>query len=157
MTRNNMTMTEQGERRLRVTRWFNAAPELVYRAHMDPEIISKWMCPSDPGWTFELTDLGSGRMRYVWANGDEKMGMTAQILETDPPHRILHTEAFDEDWSGGETTCETFFRAQDGGTLLDLTITYQSAEGRAMALATPMSDGMRESYAALESMLAGAT
>lgn len=149
-----LELTELGETQLRAARWFDAPPELVYRAHMDPELTVQWMRPPEEGWDFVITPQEDGALRYVWSKGDQVMPMTMRVLEAEPPRRILHTELFDEDWTGGETLNETIFTAQDGGTMMVLTITFKSAEGRAMAMASQMGDGMAASYDALEAFLA---
>lgn len=41
------------------------------------------------------------------------MGMTGTFCEIERPARIVHTEVFDEDWTGGETRVTTIFEETD--------------------------------------------
>lgn len=90
--------------------------------------------------------------RYEWEreDGTERFGFTGTLLEFDPPHRSVTTEAMigQEDTA---TTNELTLTSVDGGTLLSLLVTYPDESLREVILATGMADGMETSYARLES------
>ena len=46
-----LTIDTEGDRYVVVTRRFAAAPEAVYRAHTEPELIQRWWGPRSLGVT----------------------------------------------------------------------------------------------------------
>lgn len=152
-----LEVTSRGDREVLITRSFAAPRELVFAAHTRPELVKRWLL-GPPGWTMPVCEIDlrvDGRYRYVWRdpNGAE-MGMGGVFREITPPERIVANELFDEDWTGGETTVTLVFTAQGEGTLLTTTVLYASAEARAGALATGMTEGMEASYQNLDALLA---
>ncbi len=81
------------------------------------------------------------------------MGMGGVYREIVPPERIVHTELFDQDWSGGETLVTTVLTEQGGKTTLTLTVLYASREVRDTVLKTPMEQGVAASYDRLAELL----
>jgi uncharacterized protein YndB with AHSA1/START domain len=82
------------------------------------------------------------------------MGMRGTYREIVPPERIVHTELFDEDWTGGETLVMNVLTEQGGKTTLTMTVLYQSREARDGALSTGMEQGVAASYDRLAELLA---
>ena len=70
------------------------------------------------------------------------------------PERIVHTELFDQDWTGGETVGTSILTERGGKTTLTMTILYSSKEARDGALRTGMTEGMTVSYARLDDLMA---
>ena len=66
----------------------------------------------------------------------------------------VHTELFDEDWTGGETLGTVVLTERGGKTTLTQTILYSSREARDGALKTPMAEGMAYGYDQLAELLA---
>ena len=48
-----LELTTEGETHIVVKRRFDAPPEAVYRAHVDPELIRQW-CLGPDGWTMPV-------------------------------------------------------------------------------------------------------
>ena len=88
-----LTLKTEGDTHIVVTRRFNAKPDVVYRAHTDPQIIQKWLLGPD-GWTMPvcISDVRpQGRMRYEWSNAQgHSFYITGEYLELVPGHRIVH-------------------------------------------------------------------
>ena len=152
-----LDIQETGERELLFTRHFNAEPAKVFRALTKPSLIKRWLL-GPPGWTMPECDVDlrvGGDYRYVWAHEDgRKMGMGGTFREIIADQKIVHTELFDEDWTGGETLCTMVLTPQAGGTLYTLTVLYSSHEARTKALAVGMVAGMEHSYSVLDAVLA---
>lgn len=71
------------------------------------------------------------------------------------PERVVSTELFDDDWTGGETLVRTEFTAADGATtLVTTTVLYSSREARDGALRTGMTEGMEQGFRNLDELLA---
>jgi uncharacterized protein YndB with AHSA1/START domain len=83
------------------------------------------------------------------------MAMRGTVREIEPPARIVHTEIFDQDWTGGETLVTTELAEDGAGTLTTMTIVYSSLKARDGALASGMTEGMEQSYRRLDGLLAG--
>lgn len=151
-----LTMTTVGDTDLLFTRDFDAPRTLVWEALTRPELIQRWLLGPD-GWTMPVCDVDlrpGGRFRYVWRKGNRDMGMSGTFREKVPPERIVHTEIFDEDWTGGETVVTTTLTEATGRTTMSMTVRYGSAAAREGALKTGMADGMAATYDRLEAMIA---
>ncbi len=148
-----LVLTTEGETHVVVKRRFEASPESVYRAHVDPELIRQW-CLGPEGWTMPVCineNKPGGKIRYEWSNG--KGGdffLTGEILELDPPHRIVHVERMHLPDPTPDNRIVTTFVADGSGTLMIMRMSLPDAETRRAMLATGMARGMEASYARLE-------
>jgi uncharacterized protein YndB with AHSA1/START domain len=148
-----LIMTTEGETHLVVRRRFQAPPAAVYRAHIDPELIQQW-CLGPEGWTMPVCineGRPGGKMRYEWSN--EQGGgffLTGEILELNPPHRIVHVERMHLPHPTPDNHVVTTFEADGAGTLMIMRMTLPNAETRQMMLGSGMDRGMEESYKRLE-------
>jgi uncharacterized protein YndB with AHSA1/START domain len=70
-----------------------------------------------------------------------------------PPERIVLTELFDVDWTGGETLNTAIFAEQNGKTTLTNTVRYSSPEACDGALNSAMTQGVAASYDRLAELL----
>jgi uncharacterized protein YndB with AHSA1/START domain len=153
---NELALTTEGETDVIVKRRFAAPPEAVYRAHTDPELIRQW-CLGPEGWTMPVCinqDKPGGKIRYEWSNG--KGGgffLTGEILELDPPHRIVHVERMHMPDPTPDNHVVTTFVADGAGTLMTMRMSLPDATIRKGMLATGMARGMEASYARLEGIL----
>ena len=155
-TANTLEITTPSEREIRIVRRFAASRPLVFRAFTEPRLIRQWLL-GPPGWTMPVCEVDlsvGGRFRYVWSRaGGTDMGVTGTFVEILPPEKLVHTELFDEDWTGGETTVTTLLVEEAGSTRVDLTVLHVSREARDGAIATGMTDGMESGYARLDELL----
>ncbi len=146
-----------GDREVVVARGFDAPRPLVFAAHTRPDLVKRWLI-GPPGWSMPdcTIDLRvGGKFRYVWRHEDGRtMGMNGVFRELMPPERIVHTEIFDEDWTGGETLVTSIFAEEGRRTKLTMTVLYASRAARDGALATGMTGGMEQSYEKLDELLA---
>lgn len=148
-----LALTTEGETHVVVKRRFEAPPEAVYRAHLDPTLIRQW-CLGPEGWTMPVCvneGKPGGKIRYEWSNG--KGGgffLTGEILELDPPHRIVHVERMHMPDPTPDNRIVTTFVADGTGTLMTMRMSLPDAETRKAMLATGMDRGMEASYARLE-------
>jgi uncharacterized protein YndB with AHSA1/START domain len=73
-----LTLKTEGDRFLVVTRRFAAPPDAVYRAHIDPALVQKWLLGPE-GWTMPVCILDprpGGKIRYEWTNDKGQGGFT---------------------------------------------------------------------------------
>ena len=156
---NHLEIAASGELDAVVTRTFDAPRQLLWDCHTKPDLMKRWLYGPD-GWSLPECDIDlrvGGRYRYLWRHRDgREMAMGGVFREIVAPARIVHTELFDEDWTGGETTVTTTFTERAGKTTLHMIIHYSSAAARNAALATPMADGMEAGYQRLDAIFATA-
>jgi len=148
-----LVLTTEGDTHVIVTRRFDAPPEAVYRAHMDPELLQQW-CLGPEGWTMPVCINGGragGKIRYEWTNGaGGGFYLTGEILEVDPPHRIVHVERMHLPDPTPDNHVVTTFVADGAGTLMTMRMTLPDAATRKAMLASGMDQGMEASYVRLE-------
>jgi uncharacterized protein YndB with AHSA1/START domain len=154
-----MTMIAAGECEIVVSRDFKAPRASVLDAMLDPVALRRWLSgPS--GWSLDVCEVEKrtgGRYRFVWKNkhGD-RMGTRGIYREYDPPSRVVNTQTFDEDWTGGEVVGTFVVRESAGKTHMTHTLRYPSREARDAVLASPTGQGMAHGYALLDGYLARA-
>ncbi len=151
----SLEVTTPSDREIRITRVFKAPRHMVFDAHTKPELVRRWLFGPE-GWSFTVCEIDlrvGGKYRFVWRNVDgEEMGMGGTYREVVRPERLVTTELFDEDWTGGETVNATVLTEHEGGTLLTSTILYSSKEARDGALQSGMDEGMEAGYARLDAI-----
>jgi uncharacterized protein YndB with AHSA1/START domain len=148
-----LALTTEGETHVVVKRRFEAPPEAVYRAHLDPKLLQQW-CLGPEGWTMPVCineGKPGGKIRYEWANGKGAgFFLTGEILELDPPHRIVHVERMHMPDPTPDNRVVTTFVADGTGTLMTMRMSLPDAETRKAMLSSGMERGMEASYARLE-------
>jgi uncharacterized protein YndB with AHSA1/START domain len=153
----NLKITTPSDREVRMTRVFDAPRELVFEALTKPALLKRWFF-GPPGWTLETCEIDlrvGGSYRYVWRGPDgTMMGMGGVHREIERPERIVCTQLFDEDWTGGEAVGTLVLVERDGKTTLTNTVLYTSREARDAVLKTPMEHGVAAGYDRLAEMLA---
>jgi uncharacterized protein YndB with AHSA1/START domain len=147
-----LEVTTPSEREIRITRTFDAAPDLVFECHTKPELVKRWLL-GPPGWSMPVCEIdlrAGGRYRYVWLNGDKgaEFGVQGEFREVHAPDRIVNVETMDG--VPGEALCTTTFAKSGDGTLFTLKMQFESQELRDGALESGMTDGMSMSYDRLD-------
>jgi uncharacterized protein YndB with AHSA1/START domain len=143
----------EGACKLTVTRSFRAPLAAVRAAHLDAQLVPKWMgTPDFPMTACEIDPRPGGAFRYVWATPEGPLTLTGTFAEV-TDSRIAHRESFDPDWTGGATDVVTEFREQDGRTQVRMTMTYSSQQARDKVGATGMAEGMAAGYDVLDGLL----
>jgi uncharacterized protein YndB with AHSA1/START domain len=150
-----LALETEGEKVVVVRRRFEASPEEVYRAHVDPALVQQWMLGPE-GWTMPVCitePRPGGKIRYEWSDG--KGGgfyLTGEFIELDPPRRIVHVERMHMPDPTPDNRVETTFTAEGRGTLMVMRMSLLDAATRKAMLATGMEHGMEASYARLEQL-----
>lgn len=151
-----LKLTTPGDREAVITRQVDAPRGMVFDAHTKPELVQRWLL-GPPGWTMPVCEIDlrvGGKYRYVWKNTDgTTMGMGGTFTEVVRPVRIVATQLFDEDWTGGETNVSTEIVEKNGKSTITTTVRYASREARDAALQTGMTTGMEAGYERLEELL----
>lgn len=152
-----MTILSEGDLFVVVTRRFAAPPEAVYRAHIEPELIQKWMLGPE-GVTMPVCISEArpgGKMRFEWAMpGGGGFYLTGEYLALEPYRRIVHVGRMHLPDPTPDNHVETRFDPDGDGTLMTLRMTLPDAETRSRMLATGMEHGMEAGYVRLDGLIA---
>ena len=156
MNKTALKVTTPSDREAVITRVVDAPRGMVFDAHTKPELVRRWLSGL-PGWTLPVCEIDlrvGGKYRYEWRgpNG-ESMGMGGTFTEIVRPSRIVATQLFDQDWTGGETIVSYDFVEKHGKSTITTTVRYSSREARDAALQTGMASGMEMGYERLDELL----
>jgi uncharacterized protein YndB with AHSA1/START domain len=147
-----MEVTTPSEREIRITRAFDAPLDLVYECHTRPDLVKRWLL-GPPGWTMPVCEIDlrpGGSYRYVWRSDEDgtEFGVQGEYREVRSPERIVNVESMDG--VPGTTLCTTTFAPSGDGTLVTLTLQFESQELRDGALESGMTGGIAMSYDRLD-------
>ena len=153
----SLNIVAQGERELVMTRTFDAPRELVFDAMTKPDLLRRWLF-GPVGWTMTVCNVDlrvGGKYRYEWRKDDgTEMGMGGVYREIVRPSRLVTTELFDQDWTGGEASATAVFEEKDGATTLTTTMLYASRESRDAVMKSGMERGVAAGYDRLDDIFA---
>jgi len=156
MDTGRLIVTTPTDREIVMTRVFAAPRKLVFDAWTKPELVRRWLL-GPPGWTMPVCEIDlrvGGAYRFEWLGQDGTvMGMGGLYREIVIPERIVNTQLFDQDWTGGETLGTLLLTEQGGKTTLTNKVMYSSREARDAALRTRMAEGVEAGYARLDELL----
>ncbi|TFV91769.1 polyketide cyclase [Blastococcus sp. CT_GayMR20] len=140
---------------VRIIREFDAPPEKVYRAHVDPELVARWMGPKDLQVRIESWDCRTGgSWRFVNIAGGEEYAFRGCFHEVRPNELIVQTFTWEGMPDGVALEKLSFEVLGNGRTRLTTTSLVDSFEGRDGFLASGMEVGVNEGYEKLDDLLA---
>ncbi|MES2540480.1 MAG: SRPBCC domain-containing protein [Pseudomonadota bacterium] len=142
-----------GDTDILLRRDFAHPPASVWRALTEPALIRQWMAVQDhPMTRCEFDPRPGGSFHFEWAGPDgNSFFFSGPVIAVDPPHHMTHIEYFNGDTTSG-ARITTDLAPQGSGTRMTMVMRYDSAEARAAAIATGMTDGMEEVYGKLDAM-----
>jgi uncharacterized protein YndB with AHSA1/START domain len=151
-----LTLTTEGDLHVVATRRFVAPPDMVFRAHTEPDLIQQWLLGPD-GWSMPVCINDArpgGHFRYEWKN-DKGAGfhITGEFIEVVPFSRIVHVERMHLPDPTPDNHIVTTFTKDGSGTLMTMRMTLPDEKTRTAMLATGMEHGMEASYTRLETLL----
>ncbi|MEQ1564176.1 MAG: SRPBCC domain-containing protein [Myxococcota bacterium] len=77
---------------VRIVREFDAPPEKVFRAHVDPQLFAKWNWPADTSVQFDHFDCRTGGAYRITMSGPEMSGSVhGSFHDVIPNERIVQT------------------------------------------------------------------
>jgi uncharacterized protein YndB with AHSA1/START domain len=147
-------VTTPSDREIRVERIFNAPRERVWRAYTDPELVAQWWGRGNKLVIERMEVERGGHWRYVEHGPEDVHGFEGRYREVSPPERIVQT--FEWDGMPGYVAVDTatFEDLGDGRTRVVSTSLFHTTEERDGMLNSGMEQGLDESYAALDELLA---
>ena len=140
---------------IRIVREFDAPPEKVFRAHVDPELVVQWLGPHGLEMEVDHYDCRTGgSYRYLHKAGGEVYGFHGCFHEVRPCELIVQTFTFEGVPDGVALEKLVLEDLGDGRTRLTATSLVDSFEGRDAFLSSGMDVGVNEGYERLDALLA---
>ena len=141
-----------------MTRVFDAPRSMVFDCWTKPALLKRWLF-GPPGWEFAVCEIDlrvGGKYRFVWRKEPGiEMGMGGVYREVVVPERVVNTQLFDQDWTGGEAIGTLVLSENAGVTTAVNMLLYSSKAARDGALKSGMEEGMAAGYDRLAQVLAG--
>jgi uncharacterized protein YndB with AHSA1/START domain len=141
---------------IRIVRDFDASRDRVYRAWVDPDLVSRWLGPRDVEIRIDHWDARTGgNWRYlVTRDGEELAAFYGSFHEVRPDARLVTTETFETFPDGVALNTITFEDVGDGRTRVDQLTVVDTFEGRDAIIASGMEQGVVTGYEKLDAILA---
>ncbi|OZC70720.1 TIGR03086 family protein [Rhodococcus sp. 06-470-2] len=144
---------------IEIIREFDAAPERVFRAHIDPELYRQWVGPRSLT-TRILKWQGHTGGAWAFANdrdGEEIASFFGSFHEVRPNERIVWTFTYEGQPDSVALETLTFENREGGGTLLRVLSVMSDFASRDGMLSSGMDVGVKEGYDKLDELLAQRT
>ncbi|WP_433872703.1 SRPBCC family protein [Saccharopolyspora sp. CA-218241] len=141
---------------IRITREFDAAPERVFRAHVDPELYARWIGPRSLSTRITRWEARTGGA-WAFANdrdGEEIASFYGSFHEVRPHERIVWTFTYEAEPDGVALETMTFEELAGGRTRLQVLSVVPDFEARDGILASGMDVGVEEGFDKLDELLA---
>jgi uncharacterized protein YndB with AHSA1/START domain len=148
---------EPGKQELFITREFDAPPELVFKAHTDPDLYVRWLGPRELTTSLETFEpFSGGRWRFIQKDKDgNEFGFHGVNHDVTAPERIIGTFEFEGLPESGHVILETtkFEALPEGRTRVTTQSVYQSVQDRDGMVAAGMESGVVDGHERLDEIL----
>jgi uncharacterized protein YndB with AHSA1/START domain len=147
-------ITTPTDREIHIERIFDAPRDRVWRAMTDPKLVAQWWGRGNKLVVERMEVERGGHWRFVEHSPEGTHGFEGRYREVTPPERVVQT--FEWDGMPGYVVVETVVLEDlgDGRTKVINTSLFHTAEERDGMLSSGMADGLNQSYAALDRVLA---
>ncbi len=139
-----------------IVREFDAPPEKVFRAHVDPELLVQWLGPRRHQMQIDHFDCRTGgSYRYFTVTDGVEYRFHGSFHEVRPDELIVQTFTFEGEPDEVALERVVFEALRDGRTRLTATSLVDSFESRDAMISSGMETGIVEGYERLDELLAG--
>ena len=147
-------ITTPSDRTIRIERIFDAPRERVWRALTDRKLVAQWWGRGNRLVVERMEVERGGHWRFVEHGPEGIHGFEGRYREVVPPERIVQT--FEWDGMPGHVAVETMTLEDlgDGRTKMITVSQFHTTEERDGMLHSGMEQGMAQSHAALDGVLA---
>lgn len=148
---------DPGKQELFIIREFEAPRELVFKAHTDKEMYSRWLGPGNKGVTFETFEpVDGGSWRFIDTDEEGRaFGFHGVYHEVSAPERIISTFEYEGMPERGHVILETTsFEVLPGNrTRVTTHSVYRTVEDRDGMIQAGMETGVVDGYNKLDQLL----
>ena len=154
MSKTEITATP-GIPQIIITREFDAPPELVFRAHTDPQLLVQWLGPRELTLTIDHFDVrDGGKWRYVHRDPKGNEYAFHGVFHGDPSLNGI-VQTFEYEGVPGHVSMDTVtLERRNDRTLVRTVSSFQSVEDRDGMVASDMERGVVDSGERLNELLA---
>jgi uncharacterized protein YndB with AHSA1/START domain len=141
---------------IRIVRDFDAPPEKVFRAWIEPDLVAQWLGPKSTTMRIDKWDARTGgQYRYAAVRDDEEVAaFYGSFHEVRPHERLVQTFTW-EGMPDGVSLETMIFEDLGGGRTRTIGLSVvDSLEGRDAIMASGMEVGVYEGYEKLDALLA---
>jgi uncharacterized protein YndB with AHSA1/START domain len=141
---------------IRITRDFDAPPDRVFRAWVDPVLVVQWLGPKSSEIRIEVWNARTGgNYRYASVqDGEEIAAFYGSFHEVRPNERLVQTFTWEGMPDGVALETLTFEDLGDGRTRTIGLSLVENLEARDGIMASGMEVGVYEGYEKLDALLA---
>jgi uncharacterized protein YndB with AHSA1/START domain len=141
---------------IRISRDFDAPPERVFRAYVEPELASRWLGPKNLSMDISEWDARTGgSWRYAAVReGEQVASFYGSFHEVRPAERLVQTFTWDGAPDGVSLETATFEDLGGGRTRVVTLSVVESLEVRDLIISSGMDTGVVEGYEKLDELLA---
>ena len=138
-----------------ITREFDAPRENVFRAHVEPDLVKRWLGPRDLTMEIDTYDARTGgAYRYTHRDKDGEYVFFGSFHEVRPSERIVQTFTYEGFPDSVTLETMTFIDLGNGRTRLEGLSLFESIEARDGMVASGMEIGVNEGHEKLDELLA---
>jgi uncharacterized protein YndB with AHSA1/START domain len=143
---------------IRIIRDFDAPPDKVFRAWVEPELVVQWLGPKSTEMRIDQWDARTGgSYRYAAVeNGQDVAAFYGSFHEVRPSERIVQTFTWEGMPDGVSLETVTFEDLGGGRTRTIGLSVVENLEARDGIMASGMEVGVYEGYEKLDALLAQA-
>lgn len=148
---------EPGKQELFITREFDAPRELVYKAHIDPDLYVQWLGPHGYEMVLETFEPHSGgRYRYIHKDNDGNEFGFHGVFHEMSEELMIQTFEFEGLPERGHVILDTMRLEElpSNRTRVTIQSVYQSVSDRDGMVESGMERGVNEGYERLDEILA---
>jgi uncharacterized protein YndB with AHSA1/START domain len=141
---------------IRIIRDFDAPPDRVFRAWVDPELVVQWLGPKSSEIRIDQWNARTGgNFRYASVqDGEEVAAFYGSFHEVRPSERLVQTFTWEGMPDGVALETITFEDLGDGQTRTIGLSLVENLEARDGIMASGMEVGVYEGYEKLDALLA---
>jgi uncharacterized protein YndB with AHSA1/START domain len=141
---------------IRIVRDFDAPPEKVFRAWIEPELVAQWLGPKSTTMRIDRWDARTGgHYRYAAVqDGEEVAAFYGSFHEVRPHERLVQTFTWEGMPDGVSLETMTFEDLGNGRTRTIGLSVVENLEARDGIMASGMEVGVYEGYEKLDALLA---
>jgi uncharacterized protein YndB with AHSA1/START domain len=156
MERKTKIIAEDGRQDLVITREFDLPVELIFKAHVEPDLLAQWM--SNPYSTakvlkFEGKKHGSYQLESTDAQGKVVFRSNGVIHELNTNKKMTRTFEMENAPFGVQLEVYEFEPLTADTSKLTMHVIYESGEKRDQVLKLPFSQGLNMAHDRLEEIL----
>ena len=156
MERKTKVHAEEGKHDLVITREFDLPVELLFKAHVEPELFEQWMSHEYGTTKFvklESRKHGGWQMETTDAQGKVAFRANGVIHEFVPNQKITRTFEMEHSPFGVQLELYVFEKLSDDTSKLTMHVIYESVAQRDQVLKLPFSQGLNMAHNRLQDIV----